>query len=71
MQFLLNIDPTSNHFKILLVASEIGVTFIVFYGFYLVFNHFNKQMKAHRKQNPELTLHEKKQDELDTNPTKD
>jgi NADH:ubiquinone oxidoreductase subunit 5 (subunit L)/multisubunit Na+/H+ antiporter MnhA subunit len=47
-------DPESKNFTILLIASEIGVTLLVFYGFYLVFNTFNKKMKSHKKENPEL-----------------
>ncbi|MBX2986122.1 MAG: hypothetical protein LC109_06655 [Bacteroidia bacterium] len=51
---LLNTDPHSNEFKILLIASEIGVTFIVFYGFYLVFNKFNKNLRQYKQDNPEI-----------------
>jgi phosphotransferase system glucose/maltose/N-acetylglucosamine-specific IIC component len=47
-------DPHSTSFKVLLVASEIGVTFIVFFGFYIIFNRFNKKMKRHRKSHPEM-----------------
>jgi hypothetical protein len=48
-------DPNTRSFTVLLIASEIGVTLIVFYGFYLVFNRFNNKLKKHRKDNPEIT----------------
>ncbi|MCK9480179.1 MAG: hypothetical protein M0R38_00250 [Bacteroidia bacterium] len=51
---LISNDPHSKEFKILLIASEIVVTLIVFYGFYLVFNKFNKNLKTHKKENPEI-----------------
>lgn len=48
------IDPHSSSFKILLVASEVGVTLIVFFAFYKVFNKFNTNLRKHRKENPEI-----------------
>lgn len=52
---ILTSDPESSGFLTLMIISEIGVTLIVFYGFYLIFNRFNKKMKLNKKENPELT----------------
>jgi phosphotransferase system glucose/maltose/N-acetylglucosamine-specific IIC component len=62
---LLSADPHSKNFKYLLIASEIGVTLIVFVGFYFVFNSFNKKMKKHKEVNPEILSRssEKKSDQ--------
>lgn len=36
-------------FKTTLIISEIVITALVLYGFYLIFNSFNKKNKAFRK----------------------
>ena len=37
-------------FQTTLIISEIVITAIVFYGFYLIFNGFNKKQKAFKQQ---------------------
>lgn len=58
----LSTDPHSKEFKVLLIVSEIVVTLIVFYGFYLVFNKLSNNLKTHKKENPELYRKKKSQD---------
>jgi hypothetical protein len=38
-------------FKTTLIISEIVVTALVFYGFYVIFNGFNKKNKAFKEKN--------------------
>lgn len=71
MLTLLSSDPTSNEFKILLIASEIGVTLIIFFGFYLIFNKFNKKFKQHRSDNPALNKTKKNKIKDPLEPQKD
>jgi len=42
-------------FKTTLIISEIVVTALVFYGFYVIFNGFNKKNKAFKDQNKNKT----------------
>jgi len=49
MQDSLQQAASISQFKTTLIISEIVVTAIVFYGFYLIFNGFNKKQKAFKQ----------------------
>lgn len=51
MQDTLTNTVSVESFKTTLIISEIVITALVFYGFYVIFNGFNKKNKAFKKQN--------------------